>query len=532
MDQRTKNNGRRNLDKESGKQRVSNFRPKKSQPPPSESENEYVDSDLEHELEMPAKDDTVRPKKSHPRAQKPPRIASHGVSGLEEDGQDLAEEKARETNSKIAPHMLILLSATYHLGFSSITRPAISNYYPSCANLFQMAMSMMDLVSGNTYLQEMCPGFFSVSFYCYCGYLYYYQILRAKDEVGQNQLSRVERRVLRALKSIGEPESWPVPSPLIEFIRALGYYKSSNPQYSYVVPSFPDLSEVSRTGQEQGTGIARYNLVAGIQRLPPVCCYIEFLRKFGNATSNYINNQGWIPATHATLAAGVTYMGLANSGAQALPFRALVFSDGWVSPTEGDMLSGPIQHTTKRQVIRRWNCPDLSVQNINGLEMFTGLSDTISSSWIKHLIVQAKAITRFFPGSTTLAAIDPICHIGTLTDINVTRAAARDLGADIWYCPRQGYTTTYIGYDDTEQGRLLTRTGIATGTNVTVTNLIIPVGNLATGRNGPFFNDDADHPQTERHERFTTEGSSAQDVTARFTEQLTEIFDPTGKTKV
>jgi hypothetical protein len=399
--------------------------------------------------------------------------------------------------------------------------------------MFSMALAMMDLVSENTYLQEMCPSFFSVGFYCYVGYLYFYQILRAKDEVGMNQLSRSERRAFRALKTIGEPESWPVPSPLIEFVRALGYYKSSNPVYSYVVPSLPDFTHVSRpAGNNAATGYMNYHAVPGVQRVPPVAAYVTFLHRFGTRTSAYNADQGWIPKANATLGAANTFMGINDSTAAAgNAFQALAFADGWNQPTEGEMRWGPIQAATKRQTIRRWNVPAADAYNIDGIETFLCIQDGVHSDWIRHLISMVNTACRFFPGSTTLAAIDPICHLGTLTPILVTKANARVAEDDRWYRGRTGWKFQYRLYDDTEQGRILARIGLATGTNAHYNANVLPVGARNNGRAGPFFEDDAAHPTTERFERFVAEGESETDPVARFSEQLSAIFDATGGKK-
>lgn len=504
--------------------------PKRSAPTAEEeTEDEYVSSDLEEELEMPAKDDTVRSKKSNPTQRRPSRIASHGVTGLEEDGEDLAEKKERETGKKIAPHVQIIQAATYHLGISAITRPAISNYIPSCRNMFQMVHAMMQLVSENTCLIETSPGFTSFGFYCYCGLLYFYQILRAKDAVGQNQLSREERRALRSLKSIGEPEAWPVPSPLVEFIRALGYYKSSNPQFSFVVPKFPSFTNVSRQTGGAGTGIARLDLVSGIQRVPPVCAYIEFLRKFGNGLASFNETYGWIPNDQVALAVGHSFIGLTNSGVNGNAFKALVFADGWIKPTEGDMTGSPTQLDIRQRTVRRWNLPDYSALDISDIETFIGVKDTLEPAWMKQLLKVANDVCRFFPKSTTLSNIDPICHIGTLTFVKLDKTVARTFAVNQWYASQVDYKLEYHGYDDTEQGRMLIRIGIATGTLNIPTIHVIPTGTIGDSRTGPFFADDADAARYERHERYLVNGSNLIDVTARFAEQLARMYDATGE---
>lgn len=521
----------RNVDAESGINRVSSRKKKAPLPPPSDSEPEYVDPELEQEQEMPAKDDSVRKKKKS-SGKKPARVANHGVEGEEESGSELADAKKKEIGSTVAPHMMMLLAATYHIGFASITRPAISTWIPSCYSLFTMAYTMMELVSENTYLMEMCPSFFSPAFYCYVGYLYFYQILRAKDEVGQGQLSRAERRVLRQLKNIGEPEAWPVPAPLIEFIRALGYYKSDNPVFSYVVPQLPAFDNVSRpAGNTTNLGYMNFENVPNLHRVPPIAAYVEFLRLFGARTSAYEAAQGWIPADNATLSATNTFMGLTDSRAVGVSFQSFVFSDGWNAPTEGEMRWGPIQAATKRQTIRRWNLPTTSNINIDSIETFTSLQDTVNTTWIRQLISMANIVSRFFPGSTTLAAIDPVSHLGNLTNVYVTKTTARNPRTDQWYRGRTGWTFKYRGYDDTEQGRILARIGLATMTNAHFTANVVPVGNRGAFRTGPFFIDDATNPLTERAETFRMEGETESDPAGRFSEQVSSLFDPTGGRK-
>nr|BBU59834.1 capsid protein [Rosellinia necatrix partitivirus 12] len=525
----------RNYDRESEKDRVKVSKKKQPVQQDSESEPVYSDSELESELDMPAKDDTVRPKpknkKKSKRAQKPSRVADHGVEGEEDSGNELADEIASKNNSAIAPHMQMLLAATYHVAISSIVRPGVSNYIPSCNALFSMAYAMMELVSENTYLHEMCPASFSVGFYCYVGYLYFYQILRAKDEVGRNQLSRAERRALRSLKTVGEPEAWPVPAPLIAFIQALGYYKSTNPVYSYVVPSLPDFSHVSRAaGNTTAVGYTNLHAVAGIQRVPPVSAYMEFLRLFGLNTSVYSATHGWVPQAGATLAANRTFMGLADStAANGNSFQTLAFSDGWNSPTEGQMNYGVMQASQKRNTIRRWSVPARNNLNIDSIETFIGVEDGTSTQWIHQLINQASILTRFFPGSTNLSAISPICNLGSLTPIKVSVGTARVPRDDGWYRGRQGWKFEYRVYDDTEQGRILSRIGIATGTNAHFTASVTPVGTRTTGRQGPFFFDDATNGETERFEVFRAEGETESDPAGRFGEQLSSLYNATGR---
>jgi len=517
----------RDYDRESGKNRVAASRQKRQPSPPEEDyDSPYDDRDLEEELEMPRKDDSRRAPK--PRARPPPdRVPPHGIQGDEESGQELAMVKAKQVEAKVAPHMQVLLAATYHIGFSSIVRPAISTYIPSCRNMFSMSYAIMELMSENTYLNEMFPGFFSVAFYTYVGYMYFYQILRAKDYVGQGQLSRIERRVLRTLKSVGEPESWPIPAPLIEFIRSLGAYKSSNPVFSWIVPTFPDFAGLT-SGGAPNQGFTRYGSVDNIQRVPPLPAYVEFLRLLGTGTTVFSNGI-WIPTGDANghLTAAFPFLGINDSTAGSAAFQALAFSDGWLMPTEGPMNMGVIQRTTKTSFYRRLGIDAVS-GNLTTTEDFTRTTDGLNKVWIRQLLVMGGLVSRFFPGSTTMAAIDPVCHLGTLTAVDVNTTTPRVAVDHRWYRGRRDWTFTFKGYDDTDQGRILSRVGIATGTRMSYSANVIPIGTIGRFYNGPFFIDDPTYPTTERMEIFRFEGTTRDDPVQRFAEQISTLYAPRG----
>jgi len=494
----------------------------------SESEPAYSDTELESELEMPHKDDSRRKPKKAPRP-KPRTVAQHGVTGDEESGTELAASKARETGTKVAPHMQLLLSATYHLGFSSITRPAISNYSPSCYNMYSMIFMISETISENTYLSEMYPGYFSVAMYTYFGFVYFYQILRAKDAIGLGQLSREERRVLRHINSIGMPEAWPIPAPLIEFVRSLGYYKSSDPTFSFVAPRFPDFSQLT-SGSTANQGLTRFHEVAGLQRVPPLPAYITFLRNFGTNAAQFRSATGWVPTNQANgrLDATHTFLGIADSSSTSNPFQALAFNGGWLQPTEGELRVGPAPASVKRNVIRRWGITEIT-GNITGIEDFTQLKDGVNTTWIRHLCAMMNVVCRFFPGSSNLSMIDPVSHLGNLTLVTADVGELRVPKDHIWYRGRQGWDFDYQGYDDTDEGRLLARVGIATGARMDFRTGVIPVGSTDALYSGPFFLDDTTSPDTERHAAFRFTGHTASDPTGRFSEQLTALYEPSGK---
>lgn len=521
----------RDVDAESGKNRVKPRKQKAPPPPPSsDEESVYTDSDLESEQEMPRKDTSTR--KSKGKTSKAPKtVASHGISDDEESGSELASKKAQETGTKIAPHMALLLSMTYHIGISSITRPAISRYIPDCRNYFTIVAVICDLICENTYLAEMFPAFFSLELICYAGYLYFYQILRARDAIGMNQLTKEERRCLRKLESFGKPEAWPVPAPLISFLQSLGTYKSVNKSYSYVLPAFPDFAALGTDNADRG--LVKMNNVNGIMRVPAMPALIQALFRFGTGASRYNDTFGWLPVTQAALADadGRRFMGLQASTAASAHFQTLVSSGGWLLPSEGPLtLLNNMNATAKRGIIRRWRIPNFEGR-IQSIEDFLVLTDGIDSSWISHLLNMANIVNRFFPGSTNLSMVDPVSNLGHMTEMNYSRGAALAAAADTWAYARGELQAHMYGYDDTEEGRILSRAGIITGTMNRYSAGTWPAEKAEAERVGPFFSDDADAAigQYERKETFHSEATISFDPLRRAHEQVSTTYDPTGE---
>jgi len=515
----------------SGMLRTSHPRPRRQPDPYSdEDEGPYIDKKLEYELELPHKDDTVRPANATIKEERPPRLADHGTTGEQEDGKELATIKAHETDKKVAPHMLLITAATYHLGFTPIHRPQISTFIPSCRNMYMMLIAIADLISSNTNLAEIAPGFTTIGMYCYYGIIYYYQILRAKNQLGRGQLNRIERRVLRSLESIGKPDHWPIASPMIEFVRALGYYQSSNHEYSFVCPTFPNFAGLTQ-GTAANQGLTHLTEVRGIERIPPLPALIEFLHRMGTGAAHYLPTQGWIPIASPNGALDPNanrFLALTNSGVEAagLQFRALTLTHGWIEPKDSEFRQGPIQVAAKRATIRRWQVPS-ALGTYSDLETWTRIKDELHIDWITQLIPTMTALNRFFPGSTNLENIEPTSHIGNLTYIDATTDTPFEAVANQWYVQPSNWTMTYHGYDDTPQGRILASSGIATGVLLKESPDINPAFQLDHRRIGPFFEDNAAAPHTERFEVFRFKGDTSQDPTQRFGEQLASIYDAT-----
>jgi hypothetical protein len=508
-------------------------RSRRPAPPDSEhTDQPNSDPDLEKELEMPRKDISRRKSRAPVVSRRPPRTTNFGISEDEDAGEDLAERKKNETSSSVAPHMSVLLAMSYHVGLASITRPLVSEYIPDCRNMFVVLRTMCDAICENTLLNELFPGFLSSLLYCYSGYLYFYQILRARDDYGQGKLNLDQRKSLRKLESFGKPEAWPVPAPLIEFIRCFGRVKSTNPQFSSILPKLPTVSGLG-SADAAHLGLTRLHTVNGIMRVPLMPALIEQVRLFGNSTAKYNNDQGWLPApADATLTAGATFCSLASSAATSSPFKCLVSSGGWLLPTEGPLIGqGPIGASTKRGIIRRWSVPNVSATRIQSLQEFLGLSDDVDPSWISKLQAMATIVCRFFPGSTNMSNIDPISTIGALTEVNYSRpGGAVTFVANTWSQRRGEISADVYGYDDTESGRILTRVGLTTGAMNRYSPSTWFSEKGEAERTGPFFFDDttAGIGDYERRERFLTTGHLDHDVLRRADEQISSLYSPKG----
>jgi len=262
---------------------------------------------------------------------------------------------------------------------------------------------------------------------------------------------------------------------------------------------------------------------------------LAFLRNFGNGTAQYRAANGWLPIAAANGHLGAApgaFVGLTDStAATGAAFQALAFNHGWNEPADGEMRTGPAVQADKRNVVRRWHITD-PLGNYPDIEHYTQLMDNVNVSWIRHLLAMMNIVNRFFPGSTNLGAIDPVSHLGNLTANTATKAVARVARDHTWYRGRSGWNFSYRGYDDTEQGRLLARIGLATGVMMMDDANVTPVVAHAAVRQGPFFEDaPAPNAQTERHEVYRFTGTSEQDPVRRFPEQLSVVYDPTGGRK-
>jgi len=524
----SKKNASRKVDAESGFNRTRPSKKKAPLPVESSSESEEVvdsNSELESDLEMPVKDDSRRKPKqaAAPTKNKSRDNRRKAIKGQEAD-DNLSDLEG--DSGHVAPHMMLMLGAAYHLAIGSISQPSISSFIPSAGNLFMMLYEMTSLLVDNTLLHEMYPGFCSVSLYLYYSHVYYYQVLRAREATGHGVLSRIERRVLTLYKQVGPPESWPIAAPLIGFISSIGSHKSENPMFSWIVPSLPDLSvNHSGTATTPTYSLTGLSEVTSASLIPIVPAYQQFLHNIGEDTAKF-ENEHLYPKGSATLGTS-TFLGLASSATTAASFQTLAFNEAWNAAPENASLNGQIEFDTKRKIIKRWKVPTIpDTAELTNLQAFLGLGDSTPHEWMKHLLTTSAFANRFFPGSTTLAEISPVTSLGRLIHVKYDVITARTAAANTWYHGRTNWKISYNGYSNTESGIIDSKIGIVAAVNAEYSNNTFPTNarRVNAHRTGPFFTDQntAGH---ERSETFITEGQSGVDPARRFSELLSSYFD-------
>lgn len=522
----------RNVDAESGKNRVSSHK-KKVTSNDSESED-YLssDSDLESELDMPAKDDSRRRKGDAPKSARKDALRdgrSRARPGEEDSNKDLADEKKKETGSTVAPHMAILTAVTYHIGLSSISRPAHSSFIPSCYNYFWMVYQMTSLVVDNTYLHEICPGFFSPVLFLYYGHVYFYHLLRARNAAGTDVLTRLEKRALTYYERVGPLEAWPIAAPLLGMLSYLGAHKTEDPMYGWIAPAFPDFSKLKKDGVPNCLG--SLDTMTGSARIPLIPALQKMIFNFATGVADF-NNGMFRPVGQDAIDPTHTFCGLNSSSATTNAFLALSGNLGWNAPLEtGDTL-GPFDYDIKRARIRRWNIPDVPDNaDLSSLTGFLGFVDNVSFDWMSHLLSTAAAVNRFFPGSGNLSQVSPLSTIGMATLTSYKRNPAVTTTGNKWFYDRSGLFFSTQGYTNTEGGLLDTKMSLAVSPNAKYDSKhycvsVAPVITLERDLRGPFFVDDQTHADYERKAVIVTENTRQTDPGRRFQEFLAPTYDP------
>ena len=361
----------RDYDAESGKNRVSRPRkPELSKALETESEPEISlsESEVEQELALESKD-IARRKKQPVRK---PRARAQQDNALEDTGTEPAPSRTASTS--IAPSMAMLLAINYRLGLSTISQPARSYYIPDVHALFTATHAMCDIITLNGKLHEVYPAFLSSSFSLYVGHLYYYHILRCRNAAGE--LSLTERRCLRRYETIGHPEAWPVPTPLISILSSYGIV---TPRLSTTVRLSPNCRPLAPYPDR--LALANLYQVQGIARIPIIPALQKFLFNISREDNLAINDV-LHPVANATLTPGAVgaeprppniFCGISLSAADAQTFQTLVFSSAWKQPTETGMDLPNAPFALKRIIARRLNIPDVTNNMVfNNLESFLG----------------------------------------------------------------------------------------------------------------------------------------------------------------
>lgn len=482
----------RNYDRESGKNRTKSGKSRRPPPPPEselESELSASDPEVESELEIEAKETARR----RTKPARKPKARPQQNQGDDDKGEEPDPSANAETS--IAPAALMLTALSYRLGLSVIGQPARSFYIPDCYSLFSAAYFICDTIALNGLLHETFPGYTSVTFYLYVGHLFFYQILRIREYAGE--LTREERRCLRYYGNLGQPESWPVPTPLIGILSSYGMITPPSKYHSKIIPKLPNLANLS-TGAH--TCLSHLNGVNGVMRIPIIPAMQKFLRNIGDTTADFTDDYLY-PIANPVLTPGAagppivppnTFCNISDSSvATGHAFNALAFSSAWNTPTESDYTHMNVDLDLKRVILARLRIPDVPAGTaIPGLELFLGFSDGRSNAWMKHLLSCAQAVSNFFPNSGTLEQIDVNAVEEMATHITWNTAVARTREADKWYRGRQNWRLELHGKVNSEQSGTMYKIAASAAPYSSYTAHVLPDYHATLGSplaEGPYF---------------------------------------------
>nr|UYL94492.1 MAG: capsid protein [Leptosphaeria biglobosa partitivirus 2] len=484
----------RSYDQESGMNRVKPGRDSKSRskpdrkPPPPQSQSEddsFTESEAEEFVQAKYKDDSRRPKTTVTRTKTERGHPQQQRSGNQEADADDIEHVDKPEAKAGSSGFSLLLAMTRQTIPVPIQYHETNYYVPDCANMFVAIEEIGDIIAANTKLYEICPDFTTIGLSLYYAHVYYYQILRAREEIGTN--TRFDRRSLRIYESIGRPESWPIAAPLTGFVQALGAAESPDKMYSTVSPAFPDFSLFTSK-----KALNQLQLVRGIGRTPIVPAIQEFLRRYGT------NEAFYDPAT-ATYQPVETpfdrttrkFLGIEESTATSYDFQSLVNSSGWIKPAETEEPIGFFSTGQRQTRVLRWAIPSVpDTSDFQGSMETYLFGDQTHLKWIKNLLRTAEAVNKFFPGSTNLGAIPAITRMETFTTIVVKTSTTRSLEADQWYTERNKWSITLKAKTFGDESTPFIMAAAATSTNSEYDTTIIPHSLSAPftpARKGPYF---------------------------------------------
>lgn len=502
----------RNLDEESGKDRT---RSRRRDAPPrysvdtedeSDSPGSQTDSETEKFLQKKQKDDSRAPKPK--RKPKDQRIRSvRPTDEPEEAGAEDVEEVKKPEPATTASHALLLTAMSYRMGFIKRDYPHINQYFPDVTTMFDILGEMTTVISSNSLLHEVFPAYTSVALHLYYGHVVFYHILRVREDNGR--LGRIERRCLRAYQQIGPPESWPVATPLIGYIQALGAVIIEGGKYGRILPALPDYSNLKADHGLQGI-----EAVQGSARLPIIPALTQFLYNYAQKLTHFDDDDGFLYPTKAKKLAdadGKRFVGLISSAADAKDFQALTYSSSWFLPNEQETDTFMMNTAQKQGIVRRWGIrPFGDGSTIQELDKFLGLNDDMEPSWLKNLLVCAEEANKFFPGSVNLSTIPLHTRVENVSLITISSKSGKDAvlkGADTWYTTRKNWRIKLSGTTIREDAQIAYQMASSIMIRTTYKASVIPatIANAFAERTFHAEEDNFFHPDTAPREEMYCE---------------------------
>jgi len=397
-----------------------------------------------------------------------------------------AVEEVRPAVVTTATHRAFLLALGRNSIQAPLTYPEVNHYIPDSGNMFYVIYEITRAIGDNTLLFERCPGYNSLALFTYYGFVYYYQILRARDATGY--LTRLERRSLKIFESIGKPESWPIATPLIGFVQALGACESPDKMFSYVIPAFARFA--SFTAKKSLTGLST---VTGAGRIPLIPALQEYLRRFGNDDTEYDKTHLVFYPADTPLSNTNTFVGLEASDATDNDFQTLAFNQAWMTPSETSEPIGNYTIGQKQASVARWRVPKVDdKEDFTQMETFL-FGDGEHIHWIKELIKISAHVNRFFPGSTNMSAIPSTTTMENFTPLTFQKAGtARAAAKDTWFYGRTNWTITSKANYYGDQSTPMVVAALSTATNSSFDASVIPAAldvPFRPSRSGPYFTD-------------------------------------------
>jgi len=422
--------GARDYDKESGLNRVSN--PKGKDEIKSTQEN---DDELNLFKETEVKDDSIRPATTVTRKDERKTPEQQKDKPNEGTSTDIKPQKQHEPQFGSSGAMLLLAMARHAIP-APITTEKSNEVIPDASNYFEAIYQMTHLLNDNQKLYELVPDYTSIALNLYYAHIYYYQVLRARDELGV--LTRLQRRSLRVYQTIGKPEAWPIATPLTGFIQAFGGSEIPDKMYSHIVPKLPGISSF-----KEKKCLRELHKVDGAGIAPIIPAYQSFLRLYAHNNAHYDSDESVYYPTDPELKSDNKFLQLAESKRTSLDFQTLAMNGTWNQSMETEEPIGIISRGGIQKRVKRWHIPSISDDtDFTQLENFLFV-DTEDITWFRHLIKMAGRVNYFFPGSGNLSQIPAVTTTETFTKMAYKARTARVLKDDTWYYNRKGWKFDY-----------------------------------------------------------------------------------------